>query len=221
VRVLLAGLLIATAFGVMPLPSARAVPEACPPACDTIPAVAWPEPGSLPLDDTYHWPALAGLALPVNAPKFRFEELCGTPGRLDDPRVFAVAAKAQVGQPDGRWQLQAQIVHWRGETWRGGQLATSVFDTAVAALRACQSTAPQYSPLITTAEPNRLAAIISGPVVVHQYLLVDPRNSTISELVFTTTGGVKAPVPWPMVSDDEVLDTMAAPLCDAYLSSCG
>ena len=110
----------------------------------------------------------------------------------NDPRAYAVAARAVAGQPDGQWQVQAQIVHWRGETWRGGQLASAAFDAAVAALRACQVTAPQFSPSITTAEPNRMAAVISGPVVVHQYLLVDPRSSTISELVFSHNAGERA-----------------------------
>jgi len=221
VRVVLAGLLIATAFAVIPLPQARSAPESCPPSCDVIPAAAWPAPEVLPLDSVYHWPVLAAVAAPVTAPRFRFEELCATPARLDDPRSYAVAARVQIGSPENQWQLQAQIIHWRGETWRGGQLATSVFDKAAAALRDCQSTAGQYSPLVTTAKPDRLVAVISGPVVVHQYLLVDARNSTISELVFSTMGGTRAPVPWPMVPDDQVLDAMAAPLCAAYLSSCG
>ena len=140
----------------------------------------------------------------------------------NDPRAYAVAARAVAGQPDGQWQVQAQIVHWRGETWRGGQLASAAFDTAVAALRACQVTAPQFSPSITTAEPNRLAAVISGPVVAHQFLVVDPRSSTISELVFSHNAGSGPPAArWPAVPDAQVLDAMAGPLCAAYLGSCG
>ena len=135
---------------------------------------------------------LGDLAVPVVAPRFRFEELCASPPVADDPRAYAVAARAVAGQPDGQWQVQAQIVHWRGETWRGGQLAGAAFDAAVAALRACQVTAPQFSPSITTAEPNRMAAVISGPVVARQFLLVDPRSSTISELVFSHNRGERA-----------------------------
>ena len=44
-----------------------------------------------------------------------------------DPRAWAVGARATVMHPDGQWQLQAQILHWRGDTARGGAIAASVF----------------------------------------------------------------------------------------------
>jgi hypothetical protein len=209
-------------FGSMLAPTAAAVPDTCPPTCDQIPAAAWPDPRSLPLDATYRWPALPGLAVAAPAPRFRFEELCAGPPPLDDPRSYAVAAKVVVPAPDGQWQLQAQVLHWRGETWRGGQLAASVFDTAAAALRSCLRAAPQFSPLITTDEPDRMAAVISGPssgLVAHHYLLADPASSTISELVLWAVPPVQ--VPWLQVPDARVFDAMATPLCGAYLGSCG
>jgi len=218
VRAVLAALVLGWAL--VWLPVARAQPETCPPECDRIPGSAWPDPWSLPLNPTHHWPALADLAVPVVAPRFGVEELCASPP-VADARAFAVAARAVVEQPGGRWRLQAQIVHWRGETWRGGELATDVFGAAVAALRSCQVSAPAVSPSLTTAEPDRIAAVISGPVIAHLYLLVDPRSSTISELVFTRTGPPAPPAPWPAVPDAQVLDAMAAPLCAAYLGSCG
>ncbi len=218
-REVLAALLLGSALVAVPV--AHAEPETCPPQCDRIPASAWPDPWSLPLNPAYQWPVLADLAVPVMAPRFGFEELCGSPP-VPDARAFAVAARAVVGQPDGRWRLQAQIVHWRGETWRGGELANAVFGSAVAALRSCQDTAPQSSPSLTTAEPDRIAAVISGPVVAHLYLLVDPRSSTISELLFTHDAAAPTPPqPWPAVPDAQVLDGMSAPLCAAYLGSCG
>lgn len=221
VRVILTGLLIG--FGLVVAPSATADPPTCPPTCDLIPAAAWPDPWSIPLNGTYRWPVPANVASPVQATRFRFEELCNAPRPLGDPRDYAVAARAMVVQPVGQWQLQAQVLHWRGETWRGGQLAAQVFETAVAALRNCQLGAPQYSPSITTDTPNRMAAVISGPQIVHQYLIADPDNSTLSELaLWTTPGPTGVPqVPWPVISDEQVLDAMAAPLCAAYLGSCG
>ena len=205
----------------VPFPQAMAEPETCPPVCDRIPAQAWPDPRSLPLDEVYDWPVLAALAAPVAAPRFRFEELCATPPPPDDPRAYAVAARTLLGQPGHQWQLRAQIVHWRGETWRGGQLALSVLDAALAALRSCQVRAPQFSPSITTSGPDRFAAVISGPVIVHQYLLVDPRSSTISELSFSVVGDADSPaVSWPTMADAEVFDAMAPRLCAAYLGSC-
>ncbi|WP_231645174.1 ATPase [Mycolicibacterium mengxianglii] len=222
VRLIMAGLLVGCALVVAPVGGALPT-ESCPPTCDRIPATAWPAPGSLPMDTSSHWPLLAGLAAPVRNPRFYFEELCASPQRDDDPRRYVVAAKTEVAAPPGQWQLRAQVLHWRGETWRGGQLVTSVFDQAVADLRNCQAAAPQFSPSITTSDGDRMAAVISGPQVVHQYLVAHPQSSTISELVLWVTPppGRVVTEPWNPLPDARVLDAMADPLCGAYLSSCG
>ena len=135
-----------------------------------------------------------------------------------DPRASAVAARVTVVHPDGQWQLQAQILHWRGDTARGGAIAASVFSNAVAALRGCQQGAPLQSPSITTDEPNRMAAVISGPVIMHTYLVAHVASSTISELTLWSSGPPQ--VPWPSMADNQVLDAMTAPLCEAYIASC-
>ena len=88
VRVILTGLLIG--LGLVVAPSAAADPPTCPPTCDQIPAAAWPDPWSIPLNGTYRWPVLAGVAAPVQASRFRFEELCNGPRPLGDPREASV-----------------------------------------------------------------------------------------------------------------------------------
>jgi phosphoribosylformylglycinamidine synthase PurS subunit len=117
--------------------SVHAVPQDCPPICDRIPDSAWITPTAIPLYDVYRWPGL-----PLRHP--------ATPG---DARGYAVAARAVAPNPQGHWQLHGQVIHWRGETWRGGPTAMAIFDAAVAALRACQLT----SPSISTREADRLA----------------------------------------------------------------
>ncbi|CAN5565717.1 hypothetical protein BH09ACT7_BH09ACT7_41660 [soil metagenome] len=221
VRAICVGLLVGGSL--MGAPQAAARPETCPPTCDSIPATAWPVGSGIPLDSVYHWPALAELAVPAPAPRFRFEELCATPQLPNNPRSYAVAEKALVSQPDGQWQLQAQVIHWRGDTSTGGQLAQSVFNGATVGLRLCQLIEPQFTVSLTTDRPDRMAAVFTGPVVVHQYLLAHPQSSTVSELVLWTTPRVGAPpeVPWPAVPDAQVFDAMAQPLCGAYLASCG
>ena len=206
------------AFGA-PMP-ALAQPLDCPPNCDRIPASAWIAPTSIPLYDAYRWPELHGLSVTAVNPRFRFEDVCGTPPAALDARSWAVAARSTATSSDGQWQLQAQVIHWRGDTWQGGQTAVAVFDAAVDAVRTCQVTAPLTSPSVTTAEPNRFAAVLSSPnrSVLHQYLLVDPRNSTLTELALWSTG--VPVVPWPATSDASVLDGLAAPLCTAYIGSC-
>jgi hypothetical protein len=199
----------------------HADPDTCPPECDRIPDSAWIAPAGIPLNSTYRWPSLAGLAVPLTGtatPRFRFEEVCATPAFPQDTRNSAVASRASVGNPQGQWQLQAQVLHWRGDTARGGQSVSSVFDIAAAALRGCQLGAATESPSVTIDEANRLAAVISGPVIMHTYLVAHPESSTISELTLWSAESPQQP--WPIISDAQVLDAMSSPVCAAYIGSC-
>jgi hypothetical protein len=223
-RLILAAMLTAVGLAVAPGASgpAYARPMDCPPNCDRIPDSAWIDSAALPLYSTYRWPGLAGLAVTVTNPRFRFEEACASPPVPDDPRGYAVAARAAVPQPVGQWQLAVQVLHWRGETWRGGQLASAVFDRAVESLRQCQLTSPLTSPSLTTDTPDRMAAVISGVLpgqpVLHQYLLANTSNSTVVEVAMWASTPPR--VGWPAVADTQVLDAMNAPLCTAYIDSC-
>jgi hypothetical protein len=151
-------------------------------------------------------------------PRFRFEEVCATPMFPQDTRNSAVAARATVDNAAGQWQLRAEVVHWRGDTARGGPTARSVFDIAEAALRGCQLGAAGESPSVTVDEPNRLSAVISGPTILHTYLVAHPENSTISEL--TLWGSDSVQPAWPIISDGQVLDAMSSSVCAAYIGSC-
>jgi hypothetical protein len=215
--VLVAGCLAMALIAVIP---ASAEPDNCPPLCDQIPETAWIHRHAVPLDSVYNWPALPGSAVSLTGTvsRFRFEDLCGARAVPQDARDSAVAARVTVAHPDGQWQLQAQVLHWRGDTARGGAIAASVFSTAVAALRGCQLGAPLQSPSITTDQPIRMAAVISGPVIMHTYLVAHVASSTISELTLWSSGPPQAP--WPSIADDPVLDSMTTPLCEAYIASC-
>ncbi|HUM00036.1 MAG TPA: ATPase, partial [Mycobacterium sp.] len=163
------------AFTLLGLRIARADPTTCPPNCDRIPATAWVDPVAIPLSAKYNWPDLAGIATAQQRTRFYFEDVCASPSAPNDPRAYAVAAKATVANPPGQWQLHVQVLHWRGEAWYSGQLAEGVISSASAALHACQVTAPQASPSLTTDEPGGLAAVLSvagtAPSMVHQYLV--------------------------------------------------
>jgi hypothetical protein len=209
------------AVACLPWGTAHADQETCPPVCDRIPDTAWISPAAIPLNSTYRWPSLAGVAVPTTGtttPRFRFEEVCATPVFPQDTRNSAVASRATVGNPQGQWQLQAQVLHWRGDTARGGKDASSVLDVAAAALRGCQLGTAAESPSVTTDEPNRLAAVVSGPVIMHTYLVAHPENSTISEL--TLWSSEQPQQPWPIIADTQVLDAMTLPVCTAYIGSC-
>jgi hypothetical protein len=200
---------------------ARAEPETCPPMCDQIPDTAWVSAAAIPLNSSYHWPSPAGSAVAMTGaatPRFRFEEVCATPVFPQDTRNSAVAARATVDGAAGQWQLRAEVLHWRGDTARGGPSTRSVFDIAEAALRGCQLGAATESPSVTVDEPNRLSAVISGPTIMHTYLVAQPENSTISEL--TLWGADPIQPPWPIISDGQVLDAMSSSVCAAYVGSC-
>ena len=200
-------------------PPAAAEPMGtCPPACNRIPDSAWIPASSIPLNARYDWPQLAGLAVTSRPPRFRFEELCSSASRAADPRSYAIAERSVVSAAVGQWHLQAQILHWRGDTWWGGTLAKDAVTAAAAALRSCQLTNTAASPSITLDDAGRLASVVSGPVILHEYLLADPATSTVTELALWTTAPPQTP--YPTVSDSAVLDALGAPLCEAYLGSC-
>ncbi|MBY0442293.1 MAG: ATPase [Mycobacteriaceae bacterium] len=223
-RVGLAVLLVAGWWAVHPwwMATARAEPQTCPPVCDQIPHTAWLPARSIPLDAAYHWPAPSTIAVTLTgeAPglRFRFEELCATPVLPEDPRKYAVVSQATVTHPDGQWQLHAHVLHWRGETARGGQVVAAVFNAAGILLRSCQLGAPTQSPAITIDQPNRLAAVLSGPVLMRTYLVAHPQSSTISELSLWALSPPQ--LAWSSTSADQVLDAMTAALCAAYVASC-
>jgi hypothetical protein len=196
---------------------AGAVPGACPPICDAIPDAAWVDSTAVPLYTVYRWPALAGLAVTAPSARFGFEAVCGSSPIGEDPRAYAVGARSVVLHPEGQWNLLVQVIHWRGDTATGGREALSTLGTARSRLRDCQSNA---SPSITTDDTQRVAAVISvaGKQVMHEYLLAHSRSSTVVELAMWSS--LPTQVGWPAVADSQVLDAMAAPLCNAYIGSC-
>ena len=185
---------LAAGFVALSPPAGAEPVSTCPPACNRIPDAAWIDPSAIPMDSRYDWPGLAGLAVTASAPRFRFEELCAAIPGGQDPRAYAVAERSVVTHPDGQWQLQAQIVHWRGDTWWAGQQARDTVSAAARSLRDCQQTNPAASPSVTLDEPGRLAAVVSGPVILRQYLLADPVSSTVTELALWSAAPVGRPM---------------------------
>jgi hypothetical protein len=85
-------------------------------------------------------------------------------------------------------------------------------------LRSALSTRSADLPLALGTSPERLAAAVGGPVILHQYLLADPVNSTVTELALWSQSPPRTP--WPAVIDATVFDALGAPLCVAYIGSC-
>jgi hypothetical protein len=219
VRLMLAMALTVCGLAFTPV-VARSVPGACPPICNAIPDAAWIESSSIPLFPVYRWPGVAAVAVTSTKPRFEFETWCASPVPADDPRDYAVAARAVVPNPAGQWNLQVQVIHWRGDVVTGGRVALEALEKARIALKSCQVSAPAVSPSVTTSEATRLAAVISDARsrVLHTYLLAEPANSTLVELTLWTT--LPALVEWAVAPDAQVFDAMSGPLCAAYLGSC-
>jgi hypothetical protein len=170
------------------------------------------------------------LSEPVTNPRFLADELCAAGPQTTDERDGARAARIILPNPPGQWQLQVQILHWRGDPWIAGQRASAVMDAATALLRNnCSFQAPGVS-VTRIAEQNipggnpgqSLTATITGtgtaPQIAHVYLISDLRNSTVVELAMSSRS--PPAVEWPTVNDDELLAAMVAPLCTAYVNSC-
>jgi serine/threonine protein kinase len=218
-----------TAFAA-PAPDPNRPPNGnCPPACTHIPDSAWIAPPAIPLSDRYPRPPLGPLSEHVSNPRFRIDELCAAGPVADDERNGAIASRLILPEPPDQWQLQVQILHWRGDPWIGGQRASAVVDSATSLLRnTCSSTAPGVS-VSRIAEQNvpghpgqSLSAVLTvrgtAPLVAHEYLVSDLRNSTVVELAMWSTS--PPAVAWPTINDDQVLADMVAPLCTAYVNSC-
>ena len=225
-------------IGPSPAPSTFAAPAPppnrplngnCPPMCTLIPDSAWIAPPAIPLYDKYSWPVLAPLSESVSSPRFKIDELCAAPPVTDDERDGALASRVILPEPPGQWQLQVQILHWRGDPWIAGQRASAVMDSATSLLRTnCSFTAPGLS-VSRIAEQNipghpgqSLAAVITmagtAAMTAHVYLVSDLRNSTVVELAMWSTS--PPAVDWPTINDDQLLADMVAPLCTAYVNSC-
>jgi hypothetical protein len=202
----------------------------CPPACTQIPDTAWIAPTAIPLYDNYSWPPLGPLSEPVSRPRFKSDELCAAGPSTDEERDSAIAAHIILPQPPGQWQLQVQIVHWRGDPWIAGQRASAVMDAATSLLRdKCSYTSPgvSVSRFATQNLPGghpgqSVSAVISEagdtPMVAHEYLVSDLRNSTVVEVAMWSNS--PPTVDWPPINDDQLLADMAASLCTAYVNSC-
>jgi len=147
-----------------------------------------------------------------------------------DERDGALAARIILPNRSGQWQLQVQILHWRGDPWIAGQRASAVMDAATTLLRDnCAINSPGVS-VTRIAEQNlsggnpgqSLGATITelgtSPTVAHVYLISDLRNSTVVEVAVWSTS--PPALDWPTINDDQLLADMVAPLCTAYVNSC-
>ncbi|MEU8512118.1 hypothetical protein AB0C76_11075 [Kitasatospora sp. NPDC048722] len=194
-----------------------------------IPAKAWMDARSVPLDDTLHWAPLAANASPVPRPVvFKGMELCHAQVAKDDTSTFtgSAAAKATVGFGGEHWTAQQTLLFEGDPTHSSGtkQLTNLAEEHLTAAVKDCAKTAPNATVKVTApggADVPYFAAAVTVPqpdgtvVTLHEYVVV--AGGTVSELSVwaTAKAGAQPKEAWTAPDDKYVATGMTAPLCEA------
>ncbi|MFJ9610887.1 hypothetical protein ACIRS1_31555 [Kitasatospora sp. NPDC101176] len=191
-----------------------------------IPAAAWMDTKSVPMDETYHYAPLAANAKPVTgAVAFKGMELCRAVPAKDDEGLFTgVAAKASVGFGGDRWTAQQTVLSHGDPTHSSGtkQLTNLADAHLVDALKGCARTTPGATVKVVSADgAPYFAAMLTVPqpdgstATLHEYVVTD--GGFVSELSVwaTTKGGAQPKDAWKAPEDRYVGTGMTAPLCEA------
>ncbi|MFH8382641.1 hypothetical protein ACH4E7_17075 [Kitasatospora sp. NPDC018058] len=193
-----------------------------------IPAKAWMDTKSIPMDETYHYAPLAANAKPVSGPVgFKGMELCHSPLPKGEEDFFTggtAKAKASVGFGGDRWTAQQTLFFWGDPTHSSGngQSVGAIRRDLDEAVKDCAKTAPGATVKVTSAnDAPFLAATVTVPqpdgstVTLHEY--VTNAGGTISELSVwaTTKAGAQPKDAWKAPEDKYVGTGMTAALCEA------
>ena len=215
---------MAAAFSLLGQPIAHADPDTCPPNCDRIPATAWIDPAAIPLAAKYHWPDLAGIAVP------RCTTAVPLRGGVRDARGCPTTRGLMRWRPRPPSPIRPASGSCRfrcctGAASRGTAGSSPTRSSALGDRPRCgrvRCTAPQASPSLTTDEPGRLAAVLSvagdAPTVLHQYLVAHPQSGTVVELAMWASSPPAED--WPVVLDYPAARRAGGAAVRAYIASC-
>ncbi|MER7754118.1 hypothetical protein [Kitasatospora sp. NPDC097643] len=192
-----------------------------------IPAAAWMDTHSIPMDETYHWAPLAANAKPVTGVvTFKGQELCHATVAKDDETLFTgkAAAKAQVGFGGDHWMAQQTLLNFGDPGPSSGtkQLTTLSHSRLLDALKGCAKTAPGATVKVNSADDAPyFAAVMTIPqpdgstVTLHEYVV--DAGGTVSEMsvYVATKAGAQPKDAWKAPEDRYVGTGMTAPLCEA------
>ncbi|MGW2375134.1 MULTISPECIES: hypothetical protein [Kitasatospora] len=190
-----------------------------------IPAKAWMDTKSIPMDETYHYAPLAANAKPVTgAINFKGMELCHSPLPKGEEYFFTggdARAKASVGFGGDRWTAQQTLLFWGDPTHSSGngQSVGVIRDLLTEAVKDCAKTAPGAT--VTVAKSDDFAATVTVPqpdgstVTLHEYVI--NAGGTVSELSVwaTTKAGAQPKDAWKAPEDKYVATGMTAAICEA------
>ncbi|MFF9640058.1 hypothetical protein [Kitasatospora aureofaciens] len=193
-----------------------------------IPAKAWMDTKSIPMDETYHYAPLAANAKPVTgAVGFKGMELCHSPLPKGEEYLFTegtAKAKASVGFGGDRWTGQQTLFFWGDPTHSSGnaQSVGVIKDDLAAAVKDCAKTAPGATVKVSSpADAPYFAATVTAPqadgttATLHEYVV--NAGGTVSELSVwaITKGGAQPKDAWKAPDDKYVGTGMTSALCEA------
>ncbi|MEU8922648.1 hypothetical protein AB0D10_17185 [Kitasatospora sp. NPDC048545] len=201
-------------------------------AAKGIPAKAWMDTKSIPMDETYHYAPLAANAKPQTGPvQFKGMELCHAPVAKDDEWMFTgtASAKASVGFGGDRWTAQQTLLFVGDPTHSSGTKQTTnlTYERLTDALNGCAKTVPGATVKVdSAADAPYFAAVLTVPqadgtaATLHEYAVTD--GGTVSELSVwaVTKAGAQPKDAWKAPEDKYVGTGMTAPMCEA-LPGCG
>ncbi|MFJ7246133.1 hypothetical protein ACIQWA_15960 [Kitasatospora sp. NPDC098652] len=194
-----------------------------------VPAKAWADTKSIPMDETYHFAPLAANAKPVTGPiGFKGMELCHAAPPKGDEYMYtdgAARAKAAVGFGGDRWTAQQTVDFWGDPTHSSGnaQTANAIRRGLVEAVTNCARTAPGATVKVTSAaDAPYFAATVTAPqpdgstATLHEYVVLGGGAVTELSVWATAKGGAQPKDAWKAPEDKYVATGMTAPLCEAF-----
>ncbi|MEU6967632.1 hypothetical protein AB0A71_07825 [Kitasatospora aureofaciens] len=208
-------------------PSAGSTGSTSKPDGKGIPAKAWMDTKSIPMDETYHYAPLSANAKSVTGSSdFKGMQVCHSSLAKDDQDLFTggtAKALASVGFGGDRWTAQQTLFFFGDPTHSSGtgQSVGFIKDRLVQYVKDCGKTAPGATVKVSTAEhaPD-FAATVTVPqadgstVTLHEYVV--NAGGTVSELSVwaTTKGGAQPKDAWKAPEDKYVFTGMTSALCE-------
>ncbi|MGH3726909.1 MAG: hypothetical protein ACRDUS_22620 [Mycobacterium sp.] len=190
-----------------------AVPAAADPK--PLPNTVWANPRDIPMDQVSHWAPLSPNAIPVDRPAFWSANLCFSLG--ENLPQSPESASSTVSSDESGWTAVEVIARWPGETGVADQYASTVYRSLRARLDRCFN-AIGAQVTVTDLTVGHAATVTlppqGGKQPQYRLYVVQPQGTgTVAELTVTNAITGSGGAPWVEANDQQVLRSVAAPIC--------
>ncbi|RAJ44635.1 hypothetical protein K353_01211 [Kitasatospora sp. SolWspMP-SS2h] len=199
-----------------------AAPEATPGKAGRLPAGAWIDPKSVPLNSALHWKAGPAKVLGEKG-RLRIEELCKIP-RDDSFAEVPIVETAALGGAAGDWSADETIASFgsSAKSSAAAQSAYALLAGVTEGLKDCASTVPGATVKVTVEDGASVAATLTvpqsggGSTEVREYLTA--KDGSLAELTLHAQlpKGGHPKTAWAGGSDDAVLNPLGGAVCTAF-----